>query len=440
MKTNTFLALGLALCLFACKSETKKLDLNEEASEVIEEVITNEISELNVEFSGTDTKYSDENAQIVDIRKKFQNTENGLKSFIKKTAKIDIYDLKADLTGYYTKEGIPTKAIVEEMMGHGAMKTSYYTHDGYLYFVFEEEFSEASVNGPDTYKQKRMYFDGGKLIRVLTKEKTVHGGQQVKFSEVPNIDATSSLTNPQAEIKKYNNSVTEALRELARAKASTTSSVAFTNGRWISTEDSNSGIEIKGNEWIMIYKDGAKESRTPFNFTVSQKTTSGQTYDHLTLTKGNETMEYSVMNYTKDELKILYIDAGNILTYTPEVAASLPSLATFTKWPEEIEGCSCSFGKTLQDVYDRKYTYVDNFEETAMIKMNGKMIPFKLIKAEPFSENSIIKTFSSGKYILNFDVKKAGMSDSQTVYKGTVILSKDGSIIAKDNVHGSCGC
>jgi len=104
----------------------------------------------------------------------------------------------------------------------------------------------------------------------------------------------------------------------------------FKNGRWISTIDSLSGIEIKNGKWIMFYKKGETESTSIYDFKIrrefiQESETDGRPLalykllEYLTITnKQSGTLEYYILEYSNELLSLSYIGRGNTLNYKPE--------------------------------------------------------------------------------------------------------------------------
>ena len=96
----------------------------------------------------------------------------------------------------------------------------------------------------------------------------------------------------------------------------------FKNGRWISTDDSLSGIEIKNRKWIMFYK-GREHFSSIYDFKIRREfmLISGALYkplEYLTLINDSGTLEYYIIEYNNELLSLSYIARGNTLNYKPE--------------------------------------------------------------------------------------------------------------------------
>ena len=98
----------------------------------------------------------------------------------------------------------------------------------------------------------------------------------------------------------------------------------FENGRWISTVDSLSGIEIKNGKWIMFYKNGENESTDVYDFKIRGEYVnifgSELKLDkYLTITNDRSgTLEYYIIEYSNKLLSLSYLPRGNTLNYKPE--------------------------------------------------------------------------------------------------------------------------
>ena len=101
----------------------------------------------------------------------------------------------------------------------------------------------------------------------------------------------------------------------------------FKNGRWISTIDSLSGIEIKNGKWILFYQMKGSVEADVFDFQTRIESLKGfgdekTTLERLTLTNDRSgPFEYYVLEYSDELLSLSYIPRGNTLNYEPEKKA-----------------------------------------------------------------------------------------------------------------------
>lgn len=97
----------------------------------------------------------------------------------------------------------------------------------------------------------------------------------------------------------------------------------FKSGRWISTTDSLAGIEIKNDKWIMFYKGMETDSTDIYDIKIRREYfkelgTEHKPIEYLTLTNESDTLDYSILEYSKGLLSLSYIPRGNTLNYRPE--------------------------------------------------------------------------------------------------------------------------
>ena len=92
-------------------------------------------------------------------------------------------------------------------------------------------------------------------------------------------------------------------------------------GRWISTVDSLSGIEIKNGKWIMFYEGETNESISIYDFEIRAEKNMSDTNKYLTIFNESDTLEYFIIEYNNQLLSLSYLGRGNTLSYQPEKTA-----------------------------------------------------------------------------------------------------------------------
>ena len=97
----------------------------------------------------------------------------------------------------------------------------------------------------------------------------------------------------------------------------------FKNGRWISTDDSLSGIEIKNGKWILFYKGMETSVSNIYDFKVLSKRIKELGPEHkpleyLMITNDSDTLEYCILEYNSNLLSLSYSSRGNTLNFEPE--------------------------------------------------------------------------------------------------------------------------
>ena len=122
----------------------------------------------------------------------------------------------------------------------------------------------------------------------------------------------------------------------------------FKEGRWISTVDPLSGIEIKNGKWIIFYKGLGNESTLIYDFKIraeeSISDTDQRLDEYLTIFNDFDTLEYYIIEYNNEFLSLSYSGRGNTLNYQPEKPNPSSEKESFLKannniiWTDGDEG------------------------------------------------------------------------------------------------------
>lgn len=124
----------------------------------------------------------------------------------------------------------------------------------------------------------------------------------------------------------------------------------------------------------------------------------------------------------------------------PPPAADQIVIDTFSTFPPEIDGCACYFSNDETEFKKQVYIYVDNFEKTAWITLNGTLTEFELDKTETVSEKRAVSTYKNDRFELIIDLKQTGQVEETWQFMGTMtVKSASGKELAK-NLVGECGC
>lgn len=302
MKTKLLTSICAIFLIIACGNDQKKT----ETTSISVEEATEASGTNDKEAIATEKKAVTLDDQIKIIKTNFTTIESQLTSLDKKTATEEISGGITEFEGFF-KDNKPVKLVKMEAAGHSSMQIAYYFHENELFFIHEQEYGEASLHGPYTGKEKRFYIADGELIRVLKKEKTVKTGD-LEMANVPNVDVTKNFKGSSV-VTDYTKSAREASALLLAE------SIGLNNGRWISKEDSNAGIEIKDGKLIMFYKSAEVNSNDVFDY----KLTEHEGVEYLTLTdKTGDELKYSILEYSEDVFVMSYLARGNRLTYVKE--------------------------------------------------------------------------------------------------------------------------
>lgn len=114
------------------------------------------------------------------------------------------------------------------------------------------------------------------------------------------------------------------------------------------------------------------------------------------------------------------------------------TLQTF-EIPPEVQGCSCLFAENKEDFDNKKYIYVDDYGNTAYIKLEDKIIkiPMKEGDFDPSDFSKIIKNSEVAVIIKGQKVKEKGET---TTFEGELTLEKKDGRKTTIPIYGECGC
>ena len=120
---------------------------------------------------------------------------------------------------------------------------------------------------------------------------------------------------PVNETKKDTTSQKELPKETVKE---TDSKISVLEGNWVSTDDPNSELQVKGNEWIEIYK-GEKPETTKFatgdSCLANDKAKTNPNGKYITVFDKDDSRCFYIVNVNDSKLELSYIGRGNTLKY-----------------------------------------------------------------------------------------------------------------------------
>ncbi|MBF6609564.1 MAG: hypothetical protein ITF99_00260 [Chryseobacterium sp.] len=121
------------------------------------------------------------------------------------------------------------------------------------------------------------------------------------------------------------------------------------------------------------------------------------------------------------------------------VAVPELSLQTFG-FPQEVEGCSCYFAENKTDFEKENFLYVDDYGNSAYIKVNGKLIKIPMEEGD-FDPSNFNKIIENEDYSISMSGRKVHEGDETMQFEGvmTVKEKKTGREFTS-SVFGECGC
>jgi len=219
---------------------------------------------------------------------------------------------------YYFESGVINEEVFYSE--EGVIKKITYDTDGDIKKI--EEHQEDDPWGSDIIVT---FYKSGKVKNMQVVD--TGGAVDINFDENGNIlDGGLGISmniNLSKDIENFYFTHSELEKNRIELEQKTTAKLTeFKNGRWISTIDSLSGIEIKNGKWIIFYK-GRENSSNIYDFKIRREfiKESGALYkplEYLTLTNDSGNLEYYIIQYSEGLLSLSYIGRGNTLSYKPE--------------------------------------------------------------------------------------------------------------------------
>ena len=221
---------------------------------------------------------------------------------------------------YYFESGVINQEVFYSE--EGVIKKITYDTDGDINKI--EEHKEDDLWGSDVIVT---FYKNGKVKNMIVAENG--GAVETTFDENGNIleggfgiDMNITLSK---DIKDFYFTHSELEKNRIELEQKPIAKLTeFKNGRWISTIDSLSGVEIRNGKWIMFYKTGETESTNVYDFKIRREfiQESGALYkplEYLTITNDQSgPLEYYIIEYSKELLSLSYTGRGNTLNYKPE--------------------------------------------------------------------------------------------------------------------------
>ncbi len=115
------------------------------------------------------------------------------------------------------------------------------------------------------------------------------------------------------------------------------------------------------------------------------------------------------------------------------------SLQTFG-FPQEVEGCSCYFAENKTDFEKENFLYVDDYGNSAYIKVDRKLIKIPMEEGD-FDPSNFNKNIENEDYSISMSGRKTDEGDETMQFEGvmTVKEKKTGREFTS-SVFGECGC
>ncbi len=128
----------------------------------------------------------------------------------------------------------------------------------------------------------------------------------------------------------------------------------------------------------------------------------------------------------------------NKTTIIQENEVQSPGLQYITE-PVNVEGCSCVFAKSWEELQQKKYVYQDDYGNKAYLQFNGKIVEFPLPEEE-FDLTSFQKNVSKRGFHLKISTKNLGKDPEVHQYSGTMEVTAPDKSKTNTPIVGECGC
>lgn len=110
-------------------------------------------------------------------------------------------------------------------------------------------------------------------------------------------------------------------------------------------------------------------------------------------------------------------------------------LESFSDFPEEIDGGSCYFSKSKDELKNHNYIFVNNFGNVAFIKIDGNLMRFEMT-----SNYDDIYIYKYKDYTMKVEIIKRKYIESELVLEKGIITVNTPKGIIKQKFIGECGC
>lgn len=114
------------------------------------------------------------------------------------------------------------------------------------------------------------------------------------------------------------------------------------------------------------------------------------------------------------------------------------NLETFA-FPAEVNGCSCYFAKNKEDFESEKYIYIDDYGNTAFLKIDGKTIKIPM-KEGDFDPDNFNKTIKNDDLTITITGNKVKELEEVMMFEGKMTVENKKGEKTVTPIYGECGC
>ncbi|MFC6267290.1 hypothetical protein [Frigoriflavimonas asaccharolytica] len=114
------------------------------------------------------------------------------------------------------------------------------------------------------------------------------------------------------------------------------------------------------------------------------------------------------------------------------------TIQTFAS-PPEIQGCSSKFAANESDFKQGKFVYVDDYGNTAFVKINNKIVKISMEEGD-FDPSDISKTLKSETGVVTMKGQQIKQVGESTYFKGEMTIENKNGTKNTTPIYGKCGC
>lgn len=110
-------------------------------------------------------------------------------------------------------------------------------------------------------------------------------------------------------------------------------------------------------------------------------------------------------------------------------------------WPEEIDGCSCYYGRDKDEFSKKTFIYIDNFGDLSYMRIDGQLEKFHLTKADTLSSlEDLLEVWTNDDFEVTIEKRQIDQVDETWQYTGKLTVKSESGILAEEKIYGECGC
>lgn len=114
------------------------------------------------------------------------------------------------------------------------------------------------------------------------------------------------------------------------------------------------------------------------------------------------------------------------------------NLETFA-FPAEVTGCSCYFSKNKEDFDKEKYVYIDDYGNSAFLKIDGNTTKIKMEEGD-FDPANFSKSIKNEEFSVSIQGKKVKDLEEVMMFEGMMTVENKQGEKTVTPIYGECGC